>query len=160
MITRAMPAFAPVLRPVEVAFATAVADAELEDVASAFAADEMVEDAIVEDTAADEVRTASDDETSDDEDDEAAAAAVDFAEGTRVLVTLAEDVDVALVLVLAASDVDLAFAVVLSLSSLLSVLEDLFAAVVGLTAAFGVVVVTPRVTKPAVGPEKVAEAVT
>jgi hypothetical protein len=155
-----MPAFAPVLRPVEVAFATAVADAGLEDVASAFAADEMVDDAIVEDTAADEVRTAKDDETSDDEDDEDKAAAVDFAEGTKVLVTLAEDVDVALELVLAVGDVDLAFAVVLSLSSLLSVLEDLFAAVVGLTAAFGVVEVTPRVTKPAVGPEKVAEAVT
>lgn len=161
MITRAMPAFAPVLRPLEVASATGVAEAELEDVAWAFAADEMDEEAIVEDAAADEVRTANDDETSDDEEeDEDKAAAVDFAVGDKVLVILAEDVDVVLVLALAVGDVDLAFAVVvLSSSSLLSVLVDLFAAVVGL-APFAVVESAPRVTKPAVGPEKVAEAVT
>jgi uncharacterized membrane protein YdbT with pleckstrin-like domain len=160
MITRAMPAFAPVLRPLEVASATGVAEAELEDVAWAFAADEMDEEAIVEDAAADEVRTTEDDVTSDDEEDEDRAAAVDFAVGDKVLVTLAEDVDVVLVLALAVGDVDLAFAVVvLSSSSLLSVLVDLFAAVVGL-APFAVVESAPRVTKPAVGPEKVAEAVT
>jgi uncharacterized membrane protein len=121
----------------------------------------MDEEAMVEDAAADEVRTANDDETSDDEEDEDdKAAAVDFAVGDKVLVILAEDVDVVLVLALAVGDVDLAFAVVvLSSSSLLSVLVDLFAAVVGL-APFAVVESAPRVTNPAVGPEKVAEAVT
>lgn len=144
------------LRPVEDASATAVDEAELEDVAWAFAADEMDEEAIVEDAAADDVRTANVDEASDDEDEEERAAAVDFAVGDKVLVILDEDVDVALVLALAVGDVDLAFAVdVLSSSSLLSVLEDLFAADVAL-----VVGLAPRVTKPAVGPEKVAEAVT
>lgn len=112
----------------------------------------MDDDAIVEDAAAVEVRTANDDETSDDEDGEDKAAAVDFAVGDKVLVTLAEVVDEALVLVLAVGDVDLAFAVVLSLSSLVFVLAGL--------AVFAVVELAPRVTKPAVGPEKVAEAVT
>jgi hypothetical protein len=149
-----MPAFAPVLKPLEAASATvdAEAEAELADVAWAFAADEMDDEAIVEDAAAVEVRTANDDETSDDEDDEDKAAAVDFAVGDKVLVTFAEDVDVMLVLVLAVGDVDLAFAVVLSLSSLVFVFVGL--------AAFAVVELAPRVTKPAVGPEKVAEAVT
>jgi len=145
-----MPAFAPVLKPLEAASATADAEAELADVAWAFAADEMDDEAIVEDAAADDVRTANDDETSDDEDDEDRAVAVDFAVGERALVILAEDVDVALVLVV--DDVDLAFAVVLSLSSLVFVLVGL--------AAFAVAELAPRVTKPAVGPEKVAEAVT
>lgn len=152
-----MPAFAPELIPLEAASATGVAEAELEDVASAFAADEIDEEAIVEDAAADEVRTANEDETSDDGDDDAVAEdrvlAVDFAVGDKVLVTLAEDVDV--VLVLAVGDGCLAFAeVVLSSSSLLL-------AAVDLAAAFAEVVVwAPRVTKPAVGPEKVADAVT
>jgi hypothetical protein len=149
-----MPAFAPVLNPLEAASATvdAEAEAELADVAWAFAADEMDDDAIVEDAAAVEVRTANDDETSDDDDDEDKAAAVDFAVGDKVLVTLVEVVDEALVLVLAVGDVDLAFAVVLSLSSLVFVLVGL--------AAFAEAELAPRVTKPAVGPEKVAEAVT
>jgi len=116
----------------------------------------MDEEAIVEDAAADDVRTANVDEASDDEDDEERAAAVDFAVGDKVLVILDEVVDVALVLALAVGAVALAFAVVvLSLSSLLSVLVDLFAAEEAL-----VVGLAPRVTKPAVGPEKVAEAVT
>lgn len=126
--------------------------------ASAFAADEIDEEAIVEDAAADDVRTANEDETSDDDDDdeeeeEDTVLAVDFAVGDKVLVTLADDVDV--VLALAVDDGCLAFAVVvLSSSSMLLVAVDLaaaFAEVVGLA---------PRVTKPAVGPEKVADAVT
>lgn len=151
-----MPAFAPVLRPEEVASATAVDEAELEDVAWAFAADDMDEEATVDDAAADDVRTANVDEASDDEDDEERAAEVDFAVGDKVLVIFDEDVDVALVLALADGDVGLAFAVVVLLSSsLLSVLVDLFAAEVALEVGLA-----PRVTKPAVGPEKVAEAVT
>lgn len=125
--------------------------------ASAFAADEIDEEAIVEDAAADDVRTANEDETSDDDDDddeeEDRVLTVDFAVGDKVLVTLADDVNV--VLALAVDDGCLAFAVVvLSSSSVLLVAVDLaaaFAEVVGLA---------PRVTKPAVGPEKVADAVT
>lgn len=150
--TRATPAFAPELRPLEAASATAVAEAELEDVASAFAADEIDEEAIVEDAAADEVTTANDDVTSDDDDEEEdRVLAVDFAVGDKVLVILAEDVDV--VLVLAVGDGCLAFAVVVLSSSSVFAAVDLavFAEVVGLA---------PRVTKPAVGPEKVADAVT
>jgi len=120
-------------------------------VASAFAADEIDDEAIVEDAAADEVTTANEDD--DDDEEEVRVLAVDFAVGDKVLVTLAEDVDV--VLVLAVGDVCFAFAVVvLSSSSVLLVAVDLaaaFAEVVGLA---------PRVTKPAVGPEKVADAVT
>ena len=91
--------------------------------------------AIVEDTAAEEVRAANEDETSvDEEDEEERVVAVDFAVGDNVLVTLLEDVDVA---------------------------ELDFADVVVVCLAFAVVVESaPRVTKPAVGPEKVAEAVT
>lgn len=120
--------------------------------ASAFAADEIDEEAIVEDAAADEVTTANDDVTSDDDDDEEEdrVLAVDFAVGDKVLVTLAEDVDV--VLVLAVGDGCLAFAVVVLSSSSVLAAVDL--------AAFAEVVLAPRVTKPAVGPEKVADAVT
>lgn len=112
--------------------------------------------AIVEDTAAEEVRAANEDETSvDEEDEEESVVAVDFAVGDNVLVTLLEDVDVAELDFADVVVVCLAFAVVVLSSSLSPLL-----AAVGLDAFAVVVESAPRVTKPAVGPEKVAEAVT
>jgi hypothetical protein len=130
-----MPIFAPIPIPPELASAAA----ELEDVGRAFVAEEaIVEEAIVDDAAADEVTAASEEVVDDDEDED------NFAVVDIVLVTLAGELDFDVVA--AALDLD----VVLSLSS-----SSLF-----MGSVFFAVVVAPRVTNPAVGPAKVAGAVT